>query len=206
MGLVNSISSRNQLSTLCGGRHQEIKENVESLFKQLKPVSNLVFFEDGSVEKLKEKTWLKRSNDKYDRCINVLNCIYKNMPLNDIIHELSHKLVNINTHLETIEYLARMYGELIIAITTECDSEIAQYANKNKNVFAILADDSDFLIYAGNWRYFSLDQLDFETLNSKEYNRVALREYLDLSEKGLVVLSTISGNDLTKNYDFTRFL
>lgn len=121
--------------------------------------------------------------------------IYENYPINGIIKGEKDVPYPIS-YLEIVEELAQKYGKLKTSINHECDAELVQYACKNSRVLAILSDDSDFLIYPGNWRYFSLDAMNHETLKSKEYNREALRNYLGLNDHEMVILSTLNGNDL----------
>jgi hypothetical protein len=87
----------------------------------------------------------------------------------------------------------------------ECDTEMVKYANNNSSVLAILSKDSDFLIYPGKWRYFSLEDVDLETLETKEFNRNALRNHLKLTDFELNVLATLNGNDVISYDDTKRF-
>ena len=109
------------------------------------------------------------------------------------------------SHLKVVKHLAKIYGVMNYGMDRECDAEMAKFACENPRVLAILADDSDFLIYPGNWKYFSLKELDHETLDTKEYSRIALRKTLNLNDKELVILSTLNGNDVIPYDDTFRF-
>lgn len=63
---------------------------------------------------------------------------------------------------------------------------------------AIIADDTDFLIYEGNWKYWSAKNLKFADLTTMEYNRSALRRELGLAQKQLPIFATLSGNDIIR--------
>ena len=109
------------------------------------------------------------------------------------------------SHSKIAKGLAKKYGTFNKAMDRECDTEMAKFACKNSRVIAILAEDSDFLIYPGNWKYFSIRSLDQETLSTKEYSRTALRKTLKLNDKELVILSTLNGNDVITFKDTFRF-
>lgn len=106
----------------------------------------------------------------------------------------------LTTQNDLMIHIARQYGEFIETFTRECDSEIARYAYENMDVLAVLANDSDFLIFAGHWRYFSLKDINVNTLDTIEFSRTALRSFLDLNDQQLIILATLNGNDIIK-YD-----
>lgn len=54
----------------------------------------------------------------------------------------------------------------------------------------------DFLIFDGQWKYWSTRSINCETFTASEYNRVELRLSLDLNSKQLAILATIAGNDV----------
>lgn len=148
--------------------------------------------------------WTRRQNDRYEKSIRIIDQINQNYSLDDIINA-ENDLPSLTSHLYMAEVLADKYGTLKISLNRECDAEMAKYACENPRVVAILADDSDFLIYPGNWRYFSLRELNQESLSTMEYNRFALREHLQLNDNELVLLSTLNGNDVIRFDDTFRF-
>lgn len=79
----------------------------------------------------------------------------------------------------------------------ECDTELSRYATQN-NALAVVADDTDFLIYEGNWKYWSARNLNFAQLTTMEYCRSALRMTLGLAPKQLPILATVAGNDIIR--------
>lgn len=111
-----------------------------------------------------------------------------------------YDIPTITSGLESIELLAKKYGQRIVTVTKECDAELARFACSNQSVIAVLGDDTDFLIFPGKWKYLSIGELNLDNLHTKEFSRTALRKYLDLNDKQLMVLSTIAGNDIVK-YD-----
>jgi len=147
---------------------------------------------------------MQRQNQRCEASKKLLDKIYLNTPL-DHFSKHDADLPTTISHLEIVEELARKYGTLKTAMDRECDAEMAQFACRNSRVLAILSDDTDFLIFSGNWKYFSLHELDHETLKTKEYSRTALRDYLNLNDQELVLLSTLNGNDVISFDDISDF-
>jgi hypothetical protein len=193
-GLIN-LFNRDEKEHLCGGRHQIIQKNVQSFLSRLSAVAELVFFQDGVVQDDKMDTWIQRNNEKYYKYLNVLEKIYEQRPLDEIVRDKKN-LMSTTFHNPMTLKTAKKYGTVIRTITRECDSEIARYAFNNRRVIAVLAEDSDFLIFPGHWKYLSIQSFNLDTFMTKEYNRKALRDYLDLSSKGLSILATLNGNDV----------
>lgn len=69
----------------------------------------------------------------------------------------------------------------------------------------MLADDTDFLIFPGQWRYFSLQNINFETMTTVEFSRRALRKCLNVNDRQLIILSTLAGNDVIKHHQVWDF-
>jgi hypothetical protein len=204
MGFLNSLI-KDVEEMLCGGRFNKYREEIERLFKKMSEHAILIFFEDGPIVDHKTSTWINRQCDKYKECVKIMDLIYKKVPLKELAeietNPGSYKEVpRLTTAIILIEDIAKKYGEVVETFTRECDSEIARFAFNNQKVLAVIGDDSDFLIFAGHWRYFSLKQLDFNTLETMEYSRQALRNHLNLNDQQLVILSTLNGNDIVK-YD-----
>ena len=87
----------------------------------------------------------------------------------------------------------------------ECDGEIAQYAENNK-CLAILAQDSDFVVYQGGAKfYLSLEKLDVNRMTTLAYDRYALARHLHLHISQLPVLASLMGNDFISADDLRSF-
>lgn len=129
--------------------------------------------------------------------------LYQGESMSSIANSADFDIPTITSGLESIELLAKQYGKRIVTVTKECDAELARYACNNKSVIAVLADDTDFLIFPGKWKYLSIGELNLKNLRTKEFSRTALRQYLGLNDKQLIVFSTIGGNDIVK-YDWVQ--
>lgn len=193
MGIV-SIVVVDKVDMLCGGRHQFYREKFEDLLRKLSKVANLIFFEDGPLMVEKRDTFISRQDERYLRMIRVFNKIDNGVPLARL--SSSPNLPRLSTFVEMMERAARKFGRLILAISVECDTELARYANDNPSVLAVLAEDSDFLIFAGKWQYWSVEHFNADTLETCEYSREALRTFLDVTDQQLTIVATLAGNDV----------
>lgn len=185
---------------LCGGRYNKLCEKYEKFMKNLQSMANLIFFEDGTLHNQKINTWIQRQNNKYNKAINVIRCLEK-----DALRNCNY-IPRSTAHRTIIEETAKKYGKLIKSSLRDCDTEIASYAAKH-SILAVIADDTDFLIFAGKWRYFSAKQINLSTRNlvTMEYNRKALRHFLRLSDDQLILLATFNGNDIIPYEDVREF-
>jgi hypothetical protein len=203
MGIVHGLS-HDKVLMLYGERHSQLRMEFENLLKKLSAVANLVFYEDGPVLNTKFDTWVKRQNENYSKTIAVMEQVNEGFSLQDIVDNIRN-VPSVTTFLPMIEATALKYGKLIVTVTKECDAELVRYANNDPSVVAILADDTDFLVFPGRWRYLSLKQLNFETLVTLEYDKRALRLHLGLDDIQLRVLSTIGGNDIIQYEEVCEF-
>lgn len=77
----------------------------------------------------------------------------------------------------------------------ECDEEIARYALR-KRCFAILAQDSDYVIYNSSAYYLSIKHFDLEKMTTLCYNRYNLSSDLRIHVDKLPLLASLVGNDI----------
>lgn len=172
-----------------------------TLFNNLKAVADLKFFADATIFDQNFDLWIRRRNSRYRTYIKVIklirNCIRNNKSLQRVLTRDRQNFQRITTWLPMLTAVAKEFGEVFLAVTKGCDAEIVQYANAHeRSVLAILSDDTDCLIFRGVWRLWLMKDLNVETLDTFEYDKVKLRKFLDLDEDQMVVLSTISGNDI----------
>lgn len=156
---VSEILNRNKVDMLYGGRHGEYYKKIDRLFRRLSDLANLVFFIDGPVVDEKHSIWLARKDSKYLEQLSIMDQVYAGSTIQDIVGKAKF-ISSATSHHRITTDRAKAYGTHIVAVTKDCDAEIAQYACNNKSVIAVLADDTDFLIFPGDWRYFSLAKDD----------------------------------------------
>lgn len=199
-----AILKADKLKTLYGGSHRQCFKTIDNLFRRLSEVTDLVFYQDGPVVEQKGDTFIKRRNEQYTAMIEMIDKVNQKIPIKQIVEEWGRKPVpSIRSGYEFLSKLATKYGRHVVSMTKECDAEIAQFACNNPSVIAVIAEDSDFLIFPGNWRYFSTQNINLETLETVEYSRTTLRRFLALNDHQLTILATIGGNDIVK-YDEVR--
>lgn len=200
MGL-HTIINGDLVDMYYGQSHRTCFNAVDKLFKALSDIADLVFFQDGPVADQKEKTFIERGNSQYELVIAMIDKVNQKIPIVDIVENWElPQFPGIASGFEFLTTLAAKYGTFKVSVTKECDAEIAQFACNNPSVIAVLAEDSDFLIFPGKWKYFSIKHFDAESLTTIEYNRTALRSFLGLNDQQLAVLSTMAGNDIVR-YD-----
>lgn len=203
MAIVGYLcENRNEI--LCGGCHDFYHHHLSQIFSSLSAHSELIFFVDGFVQMdSKFSTWRKRQNQKYKENIAIINDIYHQRTLNEIAGK--HGRIHVNTMLNVIEDVALKFGQLKYAINSECDQEIAQFAAQQSRTLAVFSDDSDFLIFGGHWRYFSMKYFDSVSYASIEYNRYALKSFLDLNDFQMSIFATCLGNDIISHKSLKSF-
>ncbi|XP_050081735.1 uncharacterized protein LOC126569007 [Anopheles aquasalis] len=180
-------------SMLCGTRVRMIERQADELFRRLTEAgARLVFFFDGPPQQTKLTTWTRRQNRKYENMLTIIDAVDQEQPLHKIATRYYGAIPN-NTCIK-LNHIAIKHGPVIFSYSAECDQELAMYALQHK-AFAIITNDTDFLIYEGNWHLWSADDINLGTLETLEYNRNALRCELDLSWPGMALWATLGGND-----------
>lgn len=194
MGFVHLFGTDSD-EVILGGRHNVYLRTVTDFFTTLvENGAKLVFFCDGQVRSEKMNEWCNRRNEEYQRSIYTLHAI------DNGIHQMSDKRCGrgckniVNCLLKTVE----QFGEIITTSSTDCDAAIANYAVAN-NALAVIANDSDFLIYDGNWQFWDGNCFNLNRLTTKCFKRNILRRHLNLTSDEMKLFATMSGNDYTKH-------
>ncbi|XP_077544502.1 uncharacterized protein LOC144156445 [Haemaphysalis longicornis] len=77
----------------------------------------------------------------------------------------------------------------------ECDLEAARYADKHPECFALLGQDTDFVMFNMRVLYLSTLHLNTRTLTTKAYHPGALAHHLQLAPHQLPLFACLAGND-----------
>lgn len=77
----------------------------------------------------------------------------------------------------------------------ECDLEAARYADKHPECFALLGQDTDFVMFNMRVLYLSTLNLNTHTLTTKAYHPGALAHHLQLAPHQLPLFACLAGND-----------
>lgn len=202
-----------RLGNICGGRHQKILEKWTCFLRDIKLTGcSLVFFCDMKYDDNKIKKIVSRRNYDHNLSKKLYDSIDSGMTLNKLLNNMSPGALTTSFH--GLCMIAKQFGDVYLANEHECDLELAQYATEH-NVMAIISNDTDFLIFAGQWKLWSSEikiydnrtKIDkqmkkttkrFETI---EYNRNGIFNICSLSQHQLPLLATILGNDITEIYN-----
>ncbi|XP_049812340.1 constitutive coactivator of peroxisome proliferator-activated receptor gamma-like [Schistocerca nitens] len=179
-------------SWVCGGQFKQFVENCCGFVDRFQNVGiKLVFFFDGPTVNEKRETWIQRRK----RSIRDIERIFDSLSQRHFWEErfpyqqpagLNHFARCIFKHLCHCE---------VHTSVQECDFEIAEFA-RNNSCFAVMGQDSDFIIYNSAPYYFSAENLDLVTLETVNFNTKALADCLKLSVLHLPLFASLMGNDI----------
>ena len=135
----------------------------------------------------------QRSFSSYNTITKIFDDINNNKTLRTIAQSYGHDGIK-NYFRQPLRESTIRNGKYITSLYDKCDREMAKYATEN-NAMAVFGQDTDFLIFSGEWSYWSLKHLDLFHLTTKKYSRTALRSHLKLSEEQMFLFATLCGND-----------
>ncbi|XP_055643100.1 uncharacterized protein LOC129779567 [Toxorhynchites rutilus septentrionalis] len=175
---------------ICGGRLKVAYNLMDEFFTRLKSCGAILeFICDGPLPLLKYGRWCDRQKDSYQSMLELYDRIDRGCFTPDLIMED----IFVFHWCYPLKQLARKHGRLIISYEMECDQQLAAYAT-NANALAILSNDTDYMIFAGQWHLWSSRDINFQTMSTLEYNRRALQETLQLSYPQMALLASLAGN------------
>lgn len=202
MGFIHSFGS-NFTELLCGGRHNLYLEKMNTFLKCLvEHGAKLVFFCDGQLRTVKIDEWSRRRNSEYDEYLHTLDRIDQQCLTANLCDTNDSRNQTCKTSVGSLIRMAREYGEVIVTTDFDCDAAVAQYAVQN-NALAVLANDSDNLIYEGKWQYWDVI-VDFDQMQTYRYGRNHLVNYLKLTRNEMKMFATLVGNDYMRDMRFRK--
>lgn len=186
-----SVVQLNVKAALFGGSHRFYHEQLDKFFQPLRDLDvKLVFFGGGAKTADKLKKMTQKSEQHYKKQLSLLNHIDKTGEMRLCSRP------ELRTYLGLYEEgIARKYGDFILA-TGSLNKEIARYCRDNENVVAVLAKDSDFLIYdLRHVEYWScgIEDLNFRDKTTISFNHAALLNHLSLTPHQFHVMVSIVG-------------
>lgn len=200
MAIITLMIGNNEGEILCGGRHRRYWKIFETFFSYLKSCNvKIVTFMDSAIQKNK-KTWLQRRNNEYEADCRLFDKINSKVAMHQLLKEHSD-VGALMTARHDFAVICRTFGEVFNATHNDCDAELAYYANKEK-AMAVISNDTDFLVFEGDWRLWSARDIDILELKTIEYDRKILQQHLrvSLSCSQLALWATLMGNDHTKSH------
>ena len=151
----------------------------------------VVFFFDGMTQESKRDTWLYRRQCRINKIVQIFT-------------KLDNKIEVTSEHLRgmlpplvaaTGCFVAKyVCGCDVHTSVYDCDVEMACFAQK-EGCFAILSQDTDFVILQGARYVLSAKHLNLETMTTLTYSRDGLLKALGLKPQQLFLLASLLGND-----------
>lgn len=189
--LLMSVVQLNVKAAFFGGSHRYYHEHLDKFFQHFRDLNvKLVFFGGGT----KTKDKLNKLTMKTDQDCRKYSLLLKHV---DKTNEL--KLCarpELRTCLGLYEEgIGRRYGEYVLS-TGSLNRDIVRYSRDNENVVAILAKDSDFLLYnleAVEYWSCGIEHLNFNNMTTVSFNQKALLDHLKLSPYQFHVMVAIAG-------------
>lgn len=193
----------NSLERIYGGQWIQFKEILEKFVLKCKNIGiKLVFIFDGTTSEEKLPEWTKRRMDKYNEIASIFH---------QISLYLEENVVSCNQGASTLKFLAKLtlkeLGVEMYQTDKELDPDnyIAGYANKNKAVFAVMSDDSDFIIFDTK-PVLSTSHLILNQMETRMYDRHCLaNRYLNISTIQLPLFACLMGNDFVPLQKLKQF-
>jgi hypothetical protein len=155
----------------------------------------VVFFFDGIKQEQKREEWLDRKQNEIEKLVKLFaNLNSKNVSF------LLPPLVGAIGHFVT-KFECGCYVRISVS---ECDVEIADYAQQ-EGCFAILSQDTDFVLLDGALHYLSIKHLDMETMTTVTYSREGLLNFLKINKQQLFLLASLLGNNIVDFHKLEHF-
>ncbi|XP_063242329.1 constitutive coactivator of peroxisome proliferator-activated receptor gamma-like isoform X1 [Bacillus rossius redtenbacheri] len=192
-----------KLDWVQGGQLTQYVEKGRHLVRQFERLgARLVMFFDGATVARKRATWVERrlrSLEDVYRVFDALEPAGDPAAVPDRLFQLPPELAQMSRGLFKL-----LCGCEVRNSIKECDEEIVEYAQRH-GCFAILGQDTDYVIYGGAQYYLSMLHLDVDAMTTYNYSRWALARHLRISPDHLPMLASLIGNDLISTTDLKEF-
>lgn len=162
----------------------------------------LVFFFDGWISHTKARVWRSRRTQRVLEIKKVFERLRAGCWKGDERNDRSCPNGTAMTLCFIIKYLTSCQ---VFYALDECDKEVARYAETHPECFAILSQDSDYVIYNMRVLYLSSLYLDISTLQTYTYSGNALAHHLGLSPELLPLFACLAGNDTVSREHLMSF-
>lgn len=190
--LMMSIIQLNVKAAFYGGSHRYYHEQLDKFFQHFHDLNvKLVFFGGGS----KTKDRLAKMTVKTDQDYKKYSQLLKHIDKTNEVKLCARPELRLCLGLYE-EGIARKYGEYCLSTGASLNGDIVEYSRENENVIAVLAKDSDFLLYnLKSVEYWScgIDHLNFNDMTTKNFNQMAMLDHLKLTPYQFHVMLAIAG-------------
>lgn len=183
---------------ICGGRHEILLGNFEKLLSTLKAAgAKLVFFSYLNAMPDNLDQWLQQRDESFKSKVQLYDLIRSGHSISAIISAID-KRQNLSSASLGMRLIAQKYGEFQYTVDSDCDLELARYAKEN-DAFAVVTDDSDFLIFEGKFRFWKAADFGFncvqrDQITATQYDRNGVCDSCGLDPHQKPLFATLLGN------------
>lgn len=207
---LNKLLRNDKIGLLCGVRHHLLLR-LKKTFDELKLYGiKIAFFRDGHGSKNNRKKhlqWFDRQNKTYKTQIEIFDKIIANEPVVKILSsadELDSEVYDLTGSTNALTDICKKYDYYHKSFSNDPDAVLAQFASR-MNAMAVIAQDSDLIIFERTWQYWSVKCLNLQELTTLEYSRSALRKYVFLTQQQMHLWASLVGNDIIDYHLATAF-
>lgn len=207
VGICASWTIKETQEMICGGRFLPFKNKMTDFLKKLKATGAELMFLDSVYERQKDNlNWLQRNDKKYKDGLRLLDQIYKKPVLTELVKSGQIKKVVYMINKDITSLLRSTVEEEFgpIKRVHNIKQAVAAYALEN-NAYAIMADRSDYLVFSGDYKVWSLSNLDYDSLQTRQYDKKILRQSLGLSTNQIQLLALLYDYDKIPSYELSSF-
>lgn len=197
MGFVHKFGSSAMELTLGGRQQIYLLEFEQFLIKLREAGATLAFFCDGQLQTDKSDEWCHRRDAEFH---DTYQMISQNGATSK--RRFGCKTI-VKSLMKTVE--DKRYGHIVVSTQVDCDAAIAKYAVAN-NALAVVANDSDFVIFEGNFQWWEASSMSLRQMKAFRFERLKLREMFALNNKQMKYFATIAGNDFTKDIPMRKWM
>lgn len=177
-----------------GGENVTLLKLLRNFFDKFNSLGiKLVSFYGNYTSKKKRSEWVRRRYETIEKVCKLINLTERNQFDKSTEEELF--VIPPGLCFTSTSIIKHVLKEKVIQSLTENDIEIITYAKKNKS-FAIMSQDSDFIIANAAQYYLSIKHLDLDTMSTYLYDGNVLAKVHDLKPNQLPLFATLLGTDL----------
>lgn len=195
LSLIRWIYNRTR-DFIFGGPWRDLASIVHDFVRAFQEQSiDLVFFFDGYVSDSKVEEWRirrqRRLNDIEATFQRLRSGVWRGNDPNDYCCP--------NGTAYTLWLVVKCLTSCkVFYAVEECDLEAARYAHYHPECFALLSQDTDFVIFNMRVLYLSTLHLDIRNMTTCAYHSQALAYHLSLDPVHLPLFACLSGNDTVR--------
>lgn len=204
--LLLSVIQLNGRSAYFGGCHQQYYQQLDAFFKPFQDIGvKFVLFGGGVKDHDKLQKLCHKNTRDHKRYWQLLKDIDKRNDFKTGARAEFRERLGLHE-----ECLAVKYGEYRFS-AGDLNKDIVKFARYNENVVAVLAKDSDFLVYnMGSAQYWScgIDELHFNDMTTNAFDRKAMVEHTQLTPYQfhiMVALLAVVQEDARKHLPNAKF-